>query len=261
MASSSQQSITVSGCKVNLYRGGEGPPLLFLHGGAGNAAWMPFMSRLSDRFDVIAPSHPGFDASDTPDWLDSMSDLAMFYLDFLEAMDLRGVHLVGHSLGGWLAAEVAVRSSERLKTLTLVSAAGIHVQGVPKGDVFLWTPEQVVRNLFFDKARAEALLGMPQTSEQLDVALKNRFATAKLAWNPRFFSPDLRKWLHRIRMPTLILWGDSDMILPAAYGEAWHGLIAGSSLRIYDRCGHLPHVERLDDFVADVTAHINGAAR
>src|SRR5882762_11836350 len=105
---------TVNGCKIRIMRGGQGAPLLYLHGALGVSAWMPFMEGLSRRFDVIVPDHPGFGASDTPDWLDTIHDLAYFYLDVLADLDLDRVHLVGVSLGGWIAAELAVRNTRRL---------------------------------------------------------------------------------------------------------------------------------------------------
>lgn len=107
-------------------RGGEGAPLVVLHGASG-AMWLPFMDKLMRRFDVIAPEHPGFGESDTPDWLDTIHDIAYFYLDFLAELKLDGVHLVGPSLGGWIAAELAVRSTARLASLTLADAAGLYV--------------------------------------------------------------------------------------------------------------------------------------
>ena len=133
MASSTTETVRVADCSVNVMRGGKGPPLLFLHGAGGAGVWLPFMAALSERYEVIVPDHPGFGRSDTPDWLDQLSDLAYFYLDFIEALGLDQVHLVGHSLGGWIAAEIAVRSTRRLRTLTLVGAAGVHVNGVAEG--------------------------------------------------------------------------------------------------------------------------------
>src|SRR6201999_2945594 len=121
--------ISVRGCHINLMRGGTGRPLLFLHG-AGGGRWLPYLSDLAARHDVIAPEHPGFGASDTPAWLDTIPDLANFYLDFLDQLDLTDVHLVGCDLGGWIAAELAVRNARRLASLTLAGAAGIHVPGV-----------------------------------------------------------------------------------------------------------------------------------
>ena len=254
MADHRSEIIEVAGCKVEVLRGGSGPTALFLHGAGGASGWAPYMDGLAAKFDVIVPSHPGYGNSDTPEWLDSLSDLAYFYLDFIEAMDLTDIHLIGNSLGGWLALEIAVRSSARIKTITLVAAAGIHVKGVPKGDIFLWDNETRARNTFHDQAIAEARINANSSEEEADIALKNHFTTAKLAWQPRFFNPDLRKWLHRVQVPTMILWGDDDKIFPLAYGEAYKELIAGSELRVIKDCGHLPHQEKTDEFLAGVAA-------
>ena len=135
--------VTIAGCKTRLMRGGSGEPLLFLHGARGASAWLPFWETLSQRFDVIVPEHPGFGGSDMPDWLDNVGDLAYFYLDFIEALELTRVNLAGVSLGGWIAAEIAVRDDAALKTLTLIGAAGIHVKGVAKGDIFMWSREEM----------------------------------------------------------------------------------------------------------------------
>jgi pimeloyl-ACP methyl ester carboxylesterase len=246
LASSSFSTHTVAGCKVNVMRGGKGEPVLFLHGASGSGGWLPFMASLSEKFDVIVPDHPGFGRSDTPDWLDDLTDLAYFYLDFIDALGIPRVHVIGHSLGVWIAAEMAIRNTGRIATLTLLSAAGNNVKGVPKGDIFLWPPEQRVCNLFVDQKFADARLAQPMTEELLDVSLKNELATADLAWNPRFHNPQLRKWLHRVDVPTLIVWGDSDKVFPARYGEEYHALIKGSRLAVLPACGHLPHVEKAD---------------
>src|SRR4030095_16153556 len=107
----STSTISIRDCRIRLMRGGAGAPLLFLHGGGGLGIWLPCMAQLAKKFDVIAPEHPGFGASDTPAWLDTIGDLANFYLDFLDQLDLRGGHLVGSSLRGWLRAGLAVRTA------------------------------------------------------------------------------------------------------------------------------------------------------
>ena len=247
--SSTIQNVRVGDCSVHMMRAGKGLPLLFLHGAGGVPLWLPFMASLSERYDVIVPDHPGFGRSDTPDWLDQLSDLAYFYLDFIDALGLDQVHLVGHSLGGWIAAEIAVRSTRRLRTLTLVGAAGVHVNGVAKGDMFVWSQEERVRNLFVDQRFAEQRLAQPVTEEQGDIAIKNELRTADLAWQPRLHDPQLRKWLHRIDVPTLIVWGEGDKIFPKPYGEAYHRLIKGSRLEVLPACGHIPQVEKADAFV------------
>jgi pimeloyl-ACP methyl ester carboxylesterase len=242
-------SVSLDGCELSLMRGGDGPPVLFLHGAGGAGVWLPFMKSLAADHDVIVPDHPGYGKSGTPDWLDELTDLAYFYLNFLEAQGLSGVHVIGSSLGGWIAAEMAIRDPSRLASMTLVAAAGIHVENVPKGDLFLWTPEERVRNLFHDPAIAEARLAVTPTEEEVDMGLKNEFTTANLAWSPRFYNPQLRKWIHRIKLPTKIIWGDDDRIFPAEYAAAWHELIPGSQMEVFADCGHLPHVEKADAFV------------
>src|ERR1041384_5183391 len=166
--------VSVRGCGIAMRRAGTGRPLLYLHGASDPGQWLPFLADLAARHDVLAPEHPGFGASDTPDWLDSIQDLARFYLDLLDQLDLKHVDLVGHSLGGWSAAELAVRNTRRLSSLTLVDSAGIHVPGVPQVDTFLLNDEQLVRNLFDDPKLIEAMVAQTKRPELEDVTLKNR---------------------------------------------------------------------------------------
>jgi len=245
--------LTVRDCKIEYYRGGAGPTLMFLHGAGGNAGWMPFMEALAQSYDVFAPSHPGFGRSDQPDWLETVGDAAYFYLDLLDQMDLRDIHLVGNSLGGWLAAEIALRDESRFKSLTLVGAAGIQVDGVPMGDTFIWSPEERVRNLFHDQSLADARLAMELSDEEEDIALRNNFTTARLAWSPRFHNPEIRKWAHRITLPTLVLWGDDDKIFPAPYARGWQEVLPQATVTILEQCGHLPQIEQSDAFVTAVS--------
>jgi pimeloyl-ACP methyl ester carboxylesterase len=248
---------TFDGCRIRLMRAGAGPALLYLHGARGASAWLPFMQQLSERFDVIVPEHPGFGGSDTPDWLDNVGDLAYFYLDVMEALGIEGVHLVGTSLGGWIAAELAVRSCARLKTLTLSAAAGIHVKGVSKGDIFLWSPEKFLRSMYHDPALADAAVAQPLSEAEQMADMKNRLATAKLAWQPRLYNPHLAKWLHRIDVPTLVLWGDDDKIIPPPYGPAFAERIPGARLEVIGNCGHVPQLERSTEWVAKITTFID----
>lgn len=260
MADHIDQPIMIGDCRIRLMRGGAGAPLLFLHGGGGAGIWLPCMARLARKFDVIAPEHPGFGASDTPPWLDTIADLANFYLDFLDQLDLRGVHLVGSSLGGWIAAELAVRNSSRLASLTLIGAAGIHVDDVAQVDPFLSSDEQRIRDLFHDQDLAEAVIASLERPELEDAALKNRTTTAKLAWQPRNHDPHLRKWLHRVKLPTLLVWGENDRLFPPPYAFAFQKLIPGSKAVVFPGCGHLPHVEQGDAFAAELESFI-GAMR
>src|SRR6202521_538115 len=136
MVDFSTSVLAVRGCRIRLMRGGADSPLVVLHGASG-ANVLPFMQQLAEKFDVIAPEHPGFGESDTPDWLDNIHDLAYFYLDVLDELKLKDVNLVGLSFGGWIATELAVRSTQRLASLTLAGSAGLHVARVEPMGAFL----------------------------------------------------------------------------------------------------------------------------
>jgi len=260
MADHTDQPIVIGDCRIRLMRGGTGAPLLFLHGGGGAGIWLPAMARLAKKFDVIVPEHPGFGESDTPAWLDTIADLANFYLDFLADLDLDGVHLVGHSLGGWVAAELAVRNTSRLASLTRIGAAGIHVPGVAQVDPFLTNDEQRVRDLYHDQKLADEAIARALRPEFEDVALKNRRATAKLVWQPRSHDPHLQKWLHRIDLPTLLIWGEHDRLFPKEHAFAYQRLIPGAQVVVIPDCGHLPQVEKAEACAAALESFI-GAKR
>ena len=243
-----QSFVEVDGCRINLRRGGTGQPLLFLHGASGAPAILPFMEKLAQRFDVLVPEHPGYGLSDEPEWLDNIHDAAYFYLDFLKQLDLREVLLVGNSMGGWIAMEMAVRDTSRLRSLVLVSPAGISAPGVQPADIFLMSPEDLVRRLFHDPKLAEARLAEPVTPEAIDIGLKNRHTTARLAWEPRLHDPHLAKWLHRIDVPVQLIWGEHDRILPVAFCEEFKRLMPRAEVHIVKNAGHLPHAEKAQEF-------------
>jgi pimeloyl-ACP methyl ester carboxylesterase len=239
-----RHTIEVAGCKLSYARGGKGAPLVYLHGTDGLAEWPAILDTLAERFDVIAPDHPGFGASEVPAWIDDVSDVAYLYLDAIEALGLTGIHVVGQSLGGWIALEIAVRSTARLRSLTLISAAGIHVKGVPKTDIFMIDPEQQARLAYADPKIGEAAAERVAADKYQDLAVLNRIASARFGWQPRFFNPRLERWLHRVNVPTHVIWGAGDRIIPPVYAEAFHRLIPGSTLTMIPNAGHLPHVER-----------------
>ena len=245
----SNSLVEVNGCKVTLKRGGAGRPLLYLHGASGAATVRPFLQELAREYDVFVPEHPGFGGSDEPEWLDNIHDLAYFYLDFMEQFDMKDAIVLGSSIGGWLALEIAIRDTSRIRALSVIGPAGIYVPGLKKGDMFLWSPEEKVRNLFFDAAIAERMLAQKPAPEQIEAEVKNQYTVAKLAWEPRMYDPHLHKWLHRIRMPAQIVWGDSDKVLPAGYATEFARLIPGARVDIIPACGHLPQVEKPEVFL------------
>lgn len=253
-----EQLVEVRGWKLNLRRAGAGEPVLFLHGPQGFAGCAPAVELLAGHFDVLAPDHPGFGLSDAPDEIDDVPDLAFFYLDAIAALGLRQVHIVGHSLGGWVAMEMAVRSTERIKSLVLAGAAGIRIKGVPRTDMFMCTPDELTRLLFVGSGGAEWQAEQVATAEAQEIYDRNKFAAAKLCWQPRLFDPKLEKWLHRIDRPTHILWGEEDRIIPAAYARRLQQLITGASVALVPGAGHMMPVEQPDQFAGAVQRFIVG---
>ena len=194
----------VRGSKLNIHRMGEGEPLLFLHGAQGLSGNEPGLDALASHFDVIAPDHPGFGRSEDSELVDDVRDLALFYLDLLDELALEQVHVVGHCIGGWVALEMAVASSGRFNSLVLVNSAGIRLKGVPRGDMFLSSEDDLLKLLFAHDG-AEWLKRWRATPELEEIYDRNRAAAAKLSWSPRLCNPKLDRWLHRIDVPTHII--------------------------------------------------------
>ncbi len=249
----SVEEVTVAGATIRLFRGSPArvgaPPLVFLHGAGGHTGWMAFLEELSQRYAVFAPEHPGFGQSDDPPWLDEVADLAYFHLDLLKSLGLNRVHLMGTSLGGWVAAEMAVRSTARLASLTLVGAVGITADGEAISDIFRMPVVENLRRFYADPDRAARRHG-DLAKIDVTIAAKNRATVMRLAYRPRFYNPDLPKWLHRIDVPTLLLWGAEDGLVPPEFGEAYRTLIPGSRLVVLPNAGHAPFDEQKDAFLA-----------
>jgi pimeloyl-ACP methyl ester carboxylesterase len=248
--------LDVRGQPLKVKEDGSGPPLLFLHG-AGGSAWNPLLKRLAERHRVIAPEHPGFGRSQIPEWMMSVGDLAFFYLDALEVMDLKDLHLAGHSLGGWTAAEIAIRNTSRLKSLTLLSPAGCRSEDVPFGDIFLWDAETATRAQFFDQKLADERIKQLPNAD-LDVVLQNKAAVARLAWTPRLCNPQLPYWLHRIDVPTLLIWGREDKIVPFDCHKAFVEHIEGVKLVALSETSHSLHTERAKECDEAMAAFFKG---
>jgi pimeloyl-ACP methyl ester carboxylesterase len=246
-------TVTLCGAAIEMKRAGAGRPMLVLHGGGGSPRFLPAMQKLAEQFEVFIPQAPGFGGTPAPAWLETIADLANFYLEFLKQFDLKHVHLVGLSLGGWTAAELALRDASRLASLTLMDAPGIAAPGVEPRDPSSVSEEQITRDTYFDpklaaEARARAAAGNPAVTQA------NRELVKKLAWDRRNHDPQLQRWLSRIRIPTHIVWGADDRLFPPVYGETWAKAIAGAKLTVIPRCGHLPIQEQPEAFASAVAA-------
>src|SRR5215510_5156510 len=239
--------LTVHGVQLEVIERGQGRPLVVLHGENGLDPRDSFLDLLAAHGRVLAPSHPGFGHSPDVETIDTVDDLAYLYLDLLAEQDLRGVTLIGFSLGGWVAAEMTVKSTERLAGLILVAPLGIKVgdretRDIP--DIFALAADEVTRLQYHDPTRA-VVDYTTLSDDALTVIARNREATTLYAWEPYFHNPKLRQRLHRINIPTLLLWGASDrFVTPGYYGAAYRDAIPGARLEVIERAGHFPHLEQ-----------------
>ena len=237
---------------------GQGPPILYLHGAGGPVPDAPFLKLLAEHGRVIAPTHPGFGRAVLPDWMDSFDDLSYVYLDLLEELDLRDVTVIGHSMGGWLAAEIAVKSTARIARLILVDAVGIKVSDRNTrdiADIFATAPADLQKLVFYDLSKAPDLSGL--SDEAMEIVARNREASALYLWEPYAHNPKLPRRLHRIRVPVLFIWGESDGLVTPAYGQAFSERVPGSHFTVILKAGHVPQVEQPDEFVKLVAAFLS----
>lgn len=253
--------VAIRGIEIELIERGTGRPLLFLHPGIGIEPDAPALARLATRYRVLAPTHPGFGRSEQPRAFTTVDDLAYFYLDLLDQFDLRDVIVVGVSLGGWIAAEIAIKSTARLSHLVLANAVGIKVGDREQRDIvdiFAITEDE-----FRTLAYRDAAVGKRDYKSMPEAAVKavarNREATARYAWSPYMHNPKLKGLLHRITVPTLLLWGMHDRILSEAYGRAYGAAIPGAVFAPLATSGHFPHVEDPDQFAEKIFAFVGAS--
>lgn len=247
-----EERLTVRETAVQLLKGGSGDPLLYLHSAGGEVTWLPFFEQLSHYYSLYVPAHPGFGQSEGLDKIDSIEDLVFHYTDLMDELELVQPYIVGLSLGGWLAAELATRYSHRLRKLALVNAVGLRIPDHPIADIFAANPAETRRLIFAepDSSLAKTFIPEEPTPEVLLNVLKARAATARIGWNPYLCNPKLRGRLYRVSVPTLIVWGEADRLVPQAHGKAYHNGIVGSQFVSIPGCGHTPPFEKPQETVA-----------
>ena len=244
------RSISIAGVCVELEEHGSGQPLLFLHPGEGLQPQREWLGLLARRFRVIAPHHPGWGNSSLPDWLMTVDDLAYLYLDLAVAMELKDAVLVGACFGGWVAAEMAVRDTRRFARLVLVDPLGIKVGATTERDIadmHAISRDEYMQLAWADPAKGERDLMQLPDAELAGIA-RGREAFARFGWKPYMHNPRLKRWLHRVDLPTLLLWGEQDRIVSAPYGQAWQHEIPSAQMEIIAGAGHFPHWEQPQDF-------------
>ncbi len=259
-AAKSAGMISIAGVQLEMFERGQGAPLLYLHGGGGIALDVPFLDLLAKSRRVIAPSHPGFGRSSLPDWLDSVDDIAHIYLELMDRLGLTHTDVVGFSVGGWIAADLASKTPERIKRLVLIGPVGVKTGSADKldiPDVFAMPRETLDRLRFHDPKNNPVDLAT-LSDDELQVVARNSEALALLTWEPYMHNPKLNHRLHRVAAPSLFLRGASDGIVSADYLARYAKLLPDARVETIAQAGHLPHVEQRETTAAKVLEFLKG---
>ena len=252
------ERLVVGDLELDVIRRGAGRPVLLLHGLQPIDPQAPFLDLLSRQAEVIAPTHPGFGHSVRPADFDTVYDLVHLYLEVLDTLPYDRISLIGLSFGGWLAAEIAVKSCYRIDRLVLVDAFGIKLSDRDTPDildVFNTSPQEVQRRRWHDP-ETWALDFNAMSDEALVVHARNWETLCLYGWEPYMYNPQLKRWLRRITRPTLVLWGTSDGIVTPLYGQAYSALIPGACFELMAKAGHHPEIEQPGAFADRVTAFL-----
>jgi pimeloyl-ACP methyl ester carboxylesterase len=251
------ESYEVEGGQVNVFRAGAGDPLLYLHPAGGAGIWRPYHALLAEKFDLLAPDHPGFGLSDTLEWTEAIDDYVYHYLAFLDHYGLDRVDVVGASLGGWMAAELAVHHPERIKRLVLLAPIGLRIPGHTVADMFGMTREELIEALYHDRALGEAAMPEDADMDTIMQAFKESTAFARIAWNPFCANPKLERRLGRITSPTLVLWGDDDRLVSIEHGRRYAERIPNAELKVIPDSGHALLDEQPEAVVNEIGAFLS----
>jgi pimeloyl-ACP methyl ester carboxylesterase len=254
------ERMEISGVAVDVATTGDGPALLYLHGGYGLAGHEGCLEALAKTHRVISPTLPGFGHSELPRAYTGVDDLAYFGLDLAANLDLRDTILVGTCFGGWVAAEMAVRSTARFSRLVLIDALGVkfgdHLTR-DITDIHALYPAEIDKALYANPSMA-ARDATKLSDEELTAIVRNSEALTLFGWKPYMHNPKLANWLHRVDIPTLVLWGERDGMVSTDYGRKYAEAIPGARFESIANAGHYPSLEQ-PAVTADLIAGFAGA--
>ncbi len=240
-----------------MLQGGDGDPVVVLHHSTGNIGWLPFYESLAERFAVTVPDMPGYGQSERPEWAREPRDIAILLGELLDKLELEQVTLVGLGFGGFVAAEMATMNQGRLKRLVLIGSAGLQPDNGEIVDQMMVDFHEYVRAGFRDDAAYEKVFGV-----ELDKSVKelwdfSREMTARLTWKPYMFNRRLPHTLQEVRVPTLLIWGSEDKIVPPVCADQFARALPHARVEMIDGAGHLVEYEepaRIAALVADHAA-------
>ncbi|HZQ84929.1 MAG TPA: alpha/beta hydrolase [Acidimicrobiales bacterium] len=250
--------------KVQVRRGGSGAPVVYLHSATGEGEGLQLLDQLAESFDLIAPMFPGYGESEGIEQIDDMEDAVFHLLDLFDQLGLTSPAVVGMSLGGWMAAELATRYPERVSKLVLVNPAGLYIKGAEIKDIFGRTPDEMAEDMFADQSQPmaqmmKAMGGVAMDEipfEMIKPFYQTMSATARLAWDPYLHDPKLCKRLHRVTAPTLVVHGTQDTLIPRAHAETYAAEIPGARLVDVDNAAHLLAIEKPAELAELIRQHL-----
>ncbi len=253
-------TVRVDGTDLTVVTGGAGRPLLVLHDELGYAGSLKWNRALAARRTLVTPLHPGFGRTERAEWIGSIRDMAAFYARYLKENQLAPIDVIGFSLGGWIAGEMAASNPAQFRKMILVAPAGIRPQQGEILDFFqMMAPQQVLASVRDPANTPEfaELYGGPMAPEQFESFEEARAQTARIAWTPFMHNPSLPHLLGVAGgLPTLIFWGRQDGVVPPSTAEAWRAAISGARVVMFDGCGHRPEIERSADFIREAEAFL-----
>jgi pimeloyl-ACP methyl ester carboxylesterase len=252
-----ERFVEVAGLTLQVLQAGTGTPLVVLHHDIGNPGWLPFHEQLARSNLVVAPSHPGYDGSERPDWMRGVRDVAVLYQCLIRSLGLERPVLVGLGFGGWIAAEMATMAPDRFARLVLVGAMGLLP---PEGEIFdqaLVNTQDYIRTGLRDPGVLASVYGDEPSTDQLEQWEINREMTFRIAWQPYMYSQTLPHLLPCVDVPALVIWGEDDRIVPRSAGERYTQLLPNARMEIIPDCGHFAALER-PDALASLIADFRG---
>ena len=247
-AAYTEERVQVAGVEMQILKGGAGEPLLVLHDEMGQPGWLRIHEELAKNHTVIAPSLPGFGVTDRLDWVMNVRDISTWTLWAMDDLGLSGVNVVGFSLGGWIAAEMATQDLSAFRKMALVAPAGILPPSGEILDMFLIVSKEfITAGVLNPDATPEFQAVCPDepTPEMVEAWETAREEACRLTWRPYMHDRSLPHRLGRLKnLPSLIVWGRNDEVVPPSAGEVYNASIAGSRLAMLENCGHRSDVEK-----------------
>jgi pimeloyl-ACP methyl ester carboxylesterase len=250
--------VDLNGVRLDVHRLGRGRPLLLLNSEEALELDSPVLQSLAKEHQLIIPSPPGFGRSERPDWVTGPDDISYLYLDLVERLALNNVVVIGVSLGGWIAAEMATKDASFISKLVLVSPYGVKFAGPTErdiADIWMLPPDEVLQRKWSDPAKGNRdFKAMPE--DALAIVARNNESFARFCWEPYMHNPRLQHRLHRVQIPTLLVGGADDGITPPPYVAKYAGLIPGAEMVTIPQAGHYPHLEQPEQFLQHLRAFL-----